>query len=216
MFETTSTESRNPNRPPPGSTIKVEPIRSITAINEIKANLSANRRNYCLFVLGINTAFRASELLSIRLGQVRYLAAGDRLEVKQPKTKRSRSVTVNQTTFESIQRLISYKESQAVRKKDMAIVDDDAYLFTGQRGAKQLRVSTFNNLVKEWCARANLKGNYGSHTLRKTWGYMQRTKQNTPLALLMRALGHASQRQTMEYLCVQEKEIENVYTALEL
>ena len=79
MFETTSTESRNPNRPPPGSTIKVDPIRSITAINEIKANLSANRRNYCLFVLGINTGFRASELLSIRLGQVRYLAAGDRL-----------------------------------------------------------------------------------------------------------------------------------------
>ena len=45
---------------------------------------------------------------------------------------------------------------------------------------------------------------------------MQRTKQDTPLPLLMLALGHATQRQTMAYLCIQEKEIENVYTSLEL
>lgn len=32
----------------------------------------------------------------------------------------------------------------------------------------------------------------------------------------MQALGHSTQRQTREYLCIQEKEIENVYTAMEL
>ena len=46
--------------------------------------------------------------------------------------------------------------------------------------------------------------------------FMQRKKQDTPVPLLMQALGHATQRQTMEYLCIQEKEIENVYTAMEL
>ena len=75
---------------------------------------------------------------------------------------------------------------------------------------------TVSNLVKSWCQSANLKGNYGSHTLRKTWGYMQRKKQNTPVPLLMRAYGHASQRQTLEYLCIQEAEIDSIYTSLEL
>ena len=207
---------RNSNHPPPGSTIKVEPIRTVHAINKLKSLLESNPRNYCLFVLGINTAFRASELLSIRVGQVKYLSPGDRLEVKQPKTKKYRSVTLNQAAFEAIRRLLTEKDKEALKKRYARIVEDDAFLFTGQRGFQALRVSTLNNLVKSWCARTNLRGNYGSHTLRKTWGFMQRKKQDTPVPLLMQALGHATQRQTMEYLCIQEKEIENVYTAMEL
>ena len=208
--------SQNRNHPPLGSTIKVEPIRSVQGINKIKELLACKPRDYCLFVLGINTAFRASELLSIRNGQVRYLQPGDRLEVKQPKTKKYRSVTINPAAHRSIQDLISEKERLAVKKKTPFILDDDAFLFTGQRGTAALRVSTLNNMVKDWCRRVRLKGNYGSHSLRKTWGFMQRKKQDTPVPLLMQALGHSTQRQTMEYLCIQEKEIENVYTALEL
>ena len=55
---------------------------------KVKETLAEKPRDYCLFVLGINPAFRASELLSIRVGQVRYLQAGDRLEIKQWKTKK--------------------------------------------------------------------------------------------------------------------------------
>ena len=204
------------NHPPLGSTIKVEPIRSVQGINKIKELLVGKPRDYCLFVLGINTAFRASELLSIRVGQVRYLQPGDRLEVKQPKTKKYRSVTINPSAHKSIQNLIAEKERVAVKKKVPTVLDDEAFLFTGQRGNNALQVSTLNNMVKDWCKQVRLKGNYGSHTLRKTWGFMQRKKQDTPVPLLMQALGHATQRQTMEYLCIQEKEIENVYTALEL
>ena len=216
FLQSEKVRKKNPNHPPPGSTIKVEPIRTVQAVNKIKSMLEPNPRNYCLFVLGINTAFRASELLSIRVGQVKYLAPGDRLEVKQTKTKKYRSVTLNQTAFEAIRRLLAEKEKEALKKRNPGVVDDDAFLFTGQRGSEALRVSTLNNLMKDWCSKANLKGNYGSHTLRKTWGYMQRKKQDTPVPLLMQALGHATQRQTMEYLCIQEKEIENVYTAMEL
>ena len=204
------------NHPPLGSTIKVEPIRSVQGINRIKELLTDKPRDFCLFVLGINTAFRASELLSIRIGQVRYLQPGDRLEVKQPKTRKYRSVTINPAAHRSIQNLIADKERLAIKKKLPTLLNDDAFLFTGQRGTAALRVSTLNNMVKDWCLQVRMKGNYGSHTLRKTWGYMQRKKQDTPVPLLMQALGHSTQRQTMEYLCIQEKEIENVYTALEL
>ena len=39
----------------------------------IEQALAGNPRGYCLFVLGINTAVRVSELLSIRVGHIRYL-----------------------------------------------------------------------------------------------------------------------------------------------
>ena len=74
---------RNTNRPKKGSSIKVEPIRQTKEIKRIKKLLSDTPRDLCLFTLGINTAYRANELLSIRVGQVDYLSVGDPLEVKQ-------------------------------------------------------------------------------------------------------------------------------------
>ena len=74
---------RNLNHPKKGSLTKVEPIRDLAAIEHIKAELSERPRDLCLFVLGINTAFRAGELLSIRCGQVAHLNEGDQLELMQ-------------------------------------------------------------------------------------------------------------------------------------
>ena len=72
-------EIPNPNHPKLGDTIRVEPIRTVNAVNKIKKVLLPTR-NFALFVVGVNTAYGASELLSIRVG---HLNAGDRLAIKQ-------------------------------------------------------------------------------------------------------------------------------------
>ncbi len=209
-------EIPNPNHPKPCDTIKVEPIRTVNAINNLKKHLAPSPRNFAIFVVGINTAYRASELLSIRLGQVRHLQPGDRLEIKQRKTKKYRAVTMNTTCYDAIQKLLDHLDRKALQAKDLSWVDYDGFLFAGRQSNRALSVPTLNNLVKDWCRKVNLKGNYGSHSLRKTWGYMQRTKQDTPIPLLMQAFGHASQQQTLSYLCIQDEEIESICTALEL
>lgn len=211
-----STSTRNPNHPKLGDTIKVEPIRTVNAVNKIKNALAPSPRNFALFVVGVNTAYRASELLSIRLGQVRHLNAGDRLEIKQKKTKKYRAVTLNNSCVDAIQRHLEQLERKALRMKNLSWVDDDSYLFAGKDPGKPITVPYLNNLVKDWCRKANCKGNFGSHSLRKTWGYMQRTKQDTPVPLLMQAFGHATQQQTLDYLCIQDKEIDAIYISLEL
>jgi len=65
--------------------IKVEPIRELKAIKRIKKLREDRPRDLCLFTLGINTAYRANEFLSLRIGQVDYLMPGDRLELRQSK-----------------------------------------------------------------------------------------------------------------------------------
>lgn len=62
-------KGQNPHRPQPGSSIKVEPIRTKTAIANIKKILADKPRDLCLFTLGINTVWRSNELLSIRWGK---------------------------------------------------------------------------------------------------------------------------------------------------
>lgn len=199
-------KGQNPNHPKKGSQIKVEAIKDKKAIKRIKKLLSDNPRNYCLFVLGINTALRANELLSIKVGQVKKLKAGDDFEVKERKTKKYKRITLNRPAIESIQALLSSRKLQ-----------DDLPLFTGQRKPlNMLCVPTVSNLVKKWCLNVGLKGNYGSHSLRKTWGYWQRVERNTPIPLLMEAFGHATQKQTLDYLGIQDDEIKNIYSSLEL
>lgn len=191
-------KGENPNHPAPGSTLIVDPIRDRRAIKRIRKLLAGQTRNTCIFNLGINTAFRASELLRIRVQQVRELRFGDDLVIKQPKTQKYRRVTLNNVCIESIQHWLA--ESG---------LEDDQFLFQGQRGP--LTVPTLSRLVKQWCADVGLHGNFASHTLRKTWGYWQRIGNNTPIPLLMVAFGHSTQQQTLDYLGIQDDEIKSVY-----
>jgi len=191
-------KKRSKNHPKKGSSIKVEPIRDLKAIRTIKKLLAGHPRNYCLFVLGINTAFRAGDLLSITAGQVRELRVGDHLEVREQKTGKLRRVTLNRAAVEAIQQLLGSRE-----------FGDDDFLFSGQRG--RLSVSYVTRLVKGWCREINLKGRYASHSLRKTFGYHQRVTYGVALPVLVELYGHATQRQTLDYLCVQDEEIRDVY-----
>jgi len=193
---------RNSNHPKKGSSTKVEPIRSLDAIQSIKVSLKNKPRDLCLFTFGINTAYRAGEILSLTIGQVAHLKVGDRLEIKQSKSGKYRSITLNRMAVNSIANWL---------KTHPRCECENAFLFYSQRSKKALTVSTVNNMVKRWCRDIGLNGNYGSHTLRKTWGYQQRVKNKQPLPLLMVAFGHTTQAQTLNYLCIQDDEIRDLF-----
>ena len=199
--------SKNANHPAKGSTIRVEPIRTKRAIDNIKKRLSP--RDCCLFTLGTNTAYRANELLSIRYHHVQYLREGDTLELKQFKTGKHRTITLNREAVRSIR---AYLQADSTVKERFLEREADE-LFYSQKGGRLL-VPSVSNMVKLWCAEAGLNGNYGSHMLRKTWGYWQ-YKRGITLPLLMEAFGHASQKQTLNYLCIQAQEVKALY-AMEL
>jgi integrase len=191
-------KGQNFNHPPKGSSIKVEPIKSKKHIQTIKKLLAGKPLDYALFSIGINTNLRASDLLRIKVRQVKDLKPNDEMVLNEKKTRKERRINLNKACIVAIQGLLASK----------GYADKD-YLFTGQRGI--LTVPTVNAKVKAWCRAINLNGNYGSHTLRKTWGYHQRVSFGTDLPTLMECFNHSTQKQTLAYLCVQPEEIKNVY-----
>lgn len=120
---------------------------------------------------------------------VRHLQPGEILQGKEKKTGKARTITLNKSAVIATQQLL-----------DCVSYDDTDFLSTGQRGV--LSVPSVNRLVKGWSSEINLSENYGSHTLRKTFGYMQRTQLNTGFAELMVMFNHSSQVQTLDYLCI--------------
>lgn len=193
-------KGQNYNRPEAGSQIRVEPIKNPKDIDTIKKLLKNKPRDFALFTIGINTNLRASDLLSIKVGQVRNLKPMDEITLVEKKTGKHRRINLNKTCINAINCLLATSSYS----------DDSGYLFTGQRG--RLTVPYLNALVKRWCKSINLSGNYGSHTLRKTWGYFQRVHFSAGLPELMEAFNHSTQRQTMTYLCIQPDEIKKIYS----
>jgi len=206
---TERSRGRNLNHPQTGDAIKVDPIRDLTAVRLIKRRLlqSGKHRNYCIFVMGINMAWRANELLSITVGQVRSLEVGDLLELKQSKNGKYRAVPVNKTVVAAIQTWLALYENYGAG----TLLGGKAPLFPSQKGGT-LGVPALCNLVKKWCAETELEGNFGSHTLRKTWGYHQRTSFGSPIPLLMKAYGHSSESETLRYLGIQASEVSALYS----
>ncbi len=188
-------KGNNPNHPQLGDIIKVDPIRDLKAIKRIKTLLASNPTHSALFQVGINTAFRASDLLRLTPAHV----TGNVITIREQKTGKVRMVTVNEPTLQALRALQLHSG-----------ISDDVPYFQGQRGT--LSVPYVNALVKSWCRNVGLVGNYGSHTLRKTWGYQMRTAFKVELPLLMDAFGHASQRQTLTYLCIEQAEVQNLYS----
>ncbi len=74
--------SENYNHPKKNSSIKVEPIRDRAGIKRIKKLLADQPRNLALFTLGINTAFRANEVVALNVSDVAHLSVGDVLDHK--------------------------------------------------------------------------------------------------------------------------------------
>ena len=197
----------NENHPKKGDVIKVEPIRNLKDIRLIKAMLADKPRDLALFVIGINTNLRASDILGLRVGQVLGVTPGSTIEIREKKTKKPRKVTLNGACTRVLQDLLlEYTGGNQEHREKSTMIQP---LFVGQRGP--LTVPTVTNMVKAWCAEINLKGNYGSHTLRKTWGYHQRVTFGVDLPRLMVCFNHSSQKQTLDYLCIQPEEIKDVY-----
>lgn len=181
-----------------GENNKVDPIKKLKDIQNIKNLLRDKPRDLALFTMGINTNLRASDLCRITIGQVRNLKPGEDFILNEQKTGKERRLTLNSACIEAIQGLLGSAEFK-----------DTDQLFKGRRG--DIKTTTIIYLVKQWTSAINLKGNYGSHSLRKTWGYHQRKRFGVDIPTLMVMFNHASQKQTLDYLCIQPQEIRDVY-----
>lgn len=170
-------------------------------IGRVRDIVKDDARDYALFIMGTNTAFRASDILALNCGDVRELKVGGKLTIKEQKTGNTRRVTVNEYVIAALSRLLDELEP----------VNDDEPLFRGHKRGTRLTVCTFGRLVGDWCKSAGLEGEYSSHSLRKTFGYTMRTKHNVDLAVLQDLYGHSNGKITLKYVGIQEEEKAAVY-----
>jgi integrase len=189
----------NPNHPKKHSRITVQPIREIKDIESIKKLMSSNARDLLLFTMGINNGLRCGDLLKLKVSDVRDLKSGETLTIREQKTGKDNILMINKTTHKILKQFL-----------DETNPNDDSFLFKSRKGNGHLTVGSVNGMVKSWCRSINLKGNYGTHSLRKTFGYIQRKKFGVGWEILCKRFNHSSPAVTMRYLGIEDKEVNGI------
>ncbi len=191
----------------------VEPIKEIKDISKIKQYLKgkANKRDYMLFVVGINVGLRAGDLLQLKIGDV--LEDGkivDSVKIQEEKTDKLREFVINDSAKEAIK---LYLDSLKVFKPD-------DYLFKSRKGNGHIEVEYAHSIIKSTLRDLKIKGNYGTHSLRKTFAYHTyvTNHKGNPLILptLQEILNHSSQKITLRYIGITKEEIKDIYSSLNL
>ena len=197
--------SRNPNHPKKGSRITVEPIRRIRDVKAIAKLLNDNKRDRLLFLIGVNNGLRVGDLLKLQVKDVAHMKVGDTLTIKESKTGKANILVVNKTVYKAIREYLT----EAGEPQGYLSQRPNGFLFASKKTKKPLKVNSVNKLVKSWCRAINLRGNYGAHTLRKTWGYLQRTRHGVGFEIIAKRYNHSNPAVTMRYLGIEDKEVHN-------
>jgi integrase len=192
-------KGENYNKPKVGSRITVDPIRRMKDIQAISKMLSDNPRNNLPFVIGTNNGLRTGDLLKLKVGDVKGMKVGDTLIIREGKTGKRNILVMNKSFHKSLQ---IYLEKIKPANED--------FLFRSRKGNKAVTIQCVNNMVKQLTRTINLKGNYGAHSLRKTWGYIQRTVYGVGFEILCKRFNHSSPSITMRYLGIEDKEVQNI------
>ena len=188
--------SGNPNHPKKGDRIAVDPIRRPKDIKAISKLTENNPRNHLLFIMSVNNGIRVGDVLKLKVKDVRGMKVGDTLTIKESKTGKNNILLVNKTVFKALKNYL-----------EKAKPDNEDYLCPSRKGNSHIGTQRVSKLVKKWTKMVNLKGNYGAHTLRKTFGYIQRTVYGVGFEILCKRYNHSSPSITMRYLGIEDKEV---------
>jgi site-specific recombinase XerD len=187
----------------------VDPIKSKREIQAVKNYLSGkNLRDYTIFVVGINSALRVSDVVKLKWEDVFYEVGELKKEIRliEKKTSKQKVFPINQSMKKALLEYFEYIDKPS----------DDEYIFKSRQGGNSpLSVKMAWRIFKDIQDNVKLSTHIGTHSMRKTFCFMA-WKQGVPIETLMKILNHGSQSVTKRYIGITQEEINDVYLNINL
>jgi integrase len=171
----------------------VQPIRDLDVIKEIKQYLlKRSERNYILFLFGINTGMRISDILKLRVRDVE----GWSVFVREGKTKKTKEVRMPPELKKAVRQYIKNKHK-------------NEYLFKSRIGKNKAITRGMAYVILQEIAEEFGLERIGTHSFRKTYGY-HHYKQFKDVAVLQQMLNHSDPKITLRYIGITQDNL-NAY-----
>lgn len=156
-------------------------------------------------ILSINIGTRIGDTLNIRHSDLQ----GEKIILKEKKTKKTREITLNQAVKKSYQKLTSKLDDIGFK------YDENDYVFISAKGTVY-RTQSINVILKKIFNSKKLQ--VSSHSLRKSFArriYSNLNESEHALVLISDILGHSNLGISRIYLGLRKEVIRDVYLELE-
>lgn len=187
-----------------------DPIREgdkIRAMTEYCIN-KGRIRNYALIIMGVHTALRISDLLSLRWKDVCDTKTGEVMTVitvVEQKTGKVKSIALHKSAVQAMKLLFSFAERP----------DGSRFIFENTRTRHAISRIQAYRIIKDAANAVALKGTISCHSLRKSFGY-HAWKENVPLAVIMEIYNHSSFNITRRYLGITQDDKNSAYLSVSM
>ncbi|MEK4247608.1 tyrosine-type recombinase/integrase [Psychrobacillus sp. FSL K6-2684] len=177
--------------------IEVEPIKDPDQLDNLCEHLkSKNYRNYVMFMIGMNTGLRISDILKLKVSDVRNTEFIITTEIKTGKKKK---VIISLPLKKVLDPFIEGKA-------------DNEYLIKSNKKTKKGAEKPISRqaaymIIRDAARTIGFTGNVGTHTMRKTFGYHYYKKYKN-LARLQKIFNHREEHITLVYIGVDQETID--------
>lgn len=192
-----------------------EPIKKAKDLSKIKnyyKDISPNPRNELLIILGLNTALRISDILSLKWQEVYDFEQKEyknRINIVEQKTGKATQIYINHNVEEALR---NYKTYLKEKKK---MIQRDSFLFShSNKNVPISRVQAFR-IIKNAADYYNISGVISCHSLRKTFGY-HAWKQGASPVVLVNVFNHSSYQVTKRYLGIEQEDKDKIFQKIKL
>jgi integrase len=171
----------------------VQPIRDFEKLEEMKRRLKAkSERNYILFMIGLYTALRISDILRLRVEDIK----NDYINIREKKTSKFRRIYLNRDLKKALKDYIADKEPHE-------------YLIKSREGVnKPITRAMAYVILKEAAKEVGLES-IGTHSLRKTFGYWA-YKDTKDVAALQKLFNHSYPEETLRYIGIEQDGVDQL------
>lgn len=171
----------------------VQPIRDYDKLESMKRLLrNHNERDYILMLMGLYTALRISDILRVRVEDIKK----DFINVREVKTGKLRRIYLHPKLNKALKNYIAEKNSYE-------------YLFKSREGGnKPITRARAYSVLKDASLEVGLDS-IGTHSLRKTFGYWV-YKDTKDVAALQKIFNHSSPEETLRYIGIEQDNVDEL------
>ena len=174
----------------------VDPIRNIDKINEMKRFLKKqSQRDLLLFVLGINTGIRVSDLLSLKVADIWDGSEfKEFLYISDPKHDGEQATYLNSSVKKELKLYLANFDFKG-----------SDYLFKSKKNDQPITRQQAYRIINHAAKEVGIPGKIGTHTLRKTFGYHAYRK-GIAISILKSIYHHHTPTETLRYIGINKGE----------
>jgi len=177
-----------------------------------------NYKAYILFMVGLGTGYRGSDLIKLTVKDAAMAIKENKFTVVEQKTENIHKSLIRKNKIQETTKTMKFERVAYINRKLIALLDDyikgmdeAEFLYSSTKGKGEgkykqyIRRDSLGKIFKKAAVICGIKDiSVGTHTPRKTYGYIQYYRNGKDINFVQELFGHSTPRITKVYIGIDE------------